>query len=110
VIDSLLFHLQEARRILMNFDGFLYVFALIGIVTTAVAGSLGVALTLTMARFTYERFKLVGPLLFSTNDVIDQLRTAHQRGATLDGPMHEPASKYTERMPVATNEGRKVQA
>ncbi len=96
----------------MNFDGFLYVFALIGIVTTAVAGSLGVALTLTMARFTYERFKLVGPLLFSTNDVIDQLRTAHQRGATLDGPMHEPASKYTEqtRMPVATNDGRKVQA
>ena len=88
----------------MNFDGFLYVFALVGIVTTAVAGSLGVALTLTMARFTYERFKLVGPLLFSTNDVIDQLRTAHQRGATLDDPVHEPAPKYTEktRMPAAT--------
>jgi len=55
----------------MNFDGFLYVFALIGIVTTAVAASLGVALTLTMPRFTYVRLKLVGPLLLlSSTEVI----------------------------------------
>ena len=88
----------------MNFDGFLYVFALIGIVTTAVAASLGVALTVTMARFTYVRFKLVAPLLFSPDETLGQQRIAQQRGATLDDPVHEPAPKYTEktRMPAAT--------
>ena len=94
----------------MNFDGFLYIFALIGMVTTAVAASLGVALTLTMARFTYVRFKLVGPLLFSSGEVIGQQRIAQQRGATLDEPVHESASKYTEKTRAATNDGPKGQA
>jgi hypothetical protein len=36
-------------------NGFLYIFVVIGIITTAIADSLGVALTLSMARFTYTR-------------------------------------------------------
>jgi hypothetical protein len=93
----------------MNFDGFLYVFAFIGIVTTAVAASLGIALILTMARFTYVRFKVVGPLLFPPSEI---LKIAQQRGITRDDLANEPVAKYTEkiRMPAATNDGRKGQA
>ena len=95
----------------MNFDGFLYVFALIGIVTTAVTGSLGIALTLTLARFTYVRIKQVAPLLFPTSEEMGLQKFAQQSGATLDGPVHEPASNYMEktRMSAATDDGRKRQ-
>ncbi len=86
----------------MSFDGFLYVFAFVGIITTAVAASLGIALTLTMARFTYMRFKRVAPLLFFTAD--GQPPKTVQRGGTLEELGSEAPSKYTEktRMPVSS--------
>ena len=86
----------------MNFDGFLYVFAFVGIITTAVAASLGIALTLTMARFTYMRFKRVAPLLFFNAD--GQVKTSPQRGNGLDDLVSEASAKYTEktRVPVST--------
>ena len=38
-------------------NGFLYIFAVIGIITTAIADSLGVAVTLSMTRFTYTEYR-----------------------------------------------------
>jgi len=95
----------------MNFDGFLYVFALVGVITTAVSASLGVALTLAMARFAYVRFKVVAPLLFPPLDLTGQPRIAQQQGSA-PNDMNEPISKYTEktRLPAASNDGRKSQA
>ena len=79
----------------MNFDGFLYVFALIGIITTAVAASLGIALTLTLARFTYVRLKLTAPFWFFPVDGNQQ--KAQQRDMALNEQLLDPASKYSEK-------------
>ena len=92
----------------MDFDGFLYIFAVIGIAITAAAASLGVALVVTMARLTYARFKLVTPLLFSPMDVIAQ-RIPRERVPAADEPANEPVSRYMEktRLPGPSNGGRK---
>jgi hypothetical protein len=71
---------------------FVYIFAGIGIITTTVAAILGVAITLTMARFTYVRFKLVAPLFFSPVDGMGQ-----PRGPSVEGL--DP-SRYAEKTRV----------
>ena len=95
----------------MDFDGFLYVFAVIGIAITAAAASLGVALVVTMARLSYVRFKLVSPLLFSP---IESLAQKIPQQPVLGGaPLGADAvSKYVEktRMQTGNNGGRKTRA
>ena len=93
----------------MDFDGFLYIFAVVGIAITAAAASLGVALVVTMARLSYVRFKLVAPLLFAPVDEVWQQRNSQERGIAPDGHAAEPVSKYAEknRAPAGTNGGLK---
>ena len=94
----------------MDFDGFLYVFAVIGIAITAAAASLGVALVVTMARLSYTRFKLVAPLLFSPIDVAGQRISQQPVTAPLaEESALEAMSKYLEktRVQAAANGGRK---
>jgi len=78
----------------MNLDGLLYVFALIGIITTAVAASIGIALTVTMARVTYLRFKRVAPILFFPEEQHEDARGL--------SPLEELTndSKYSEKTRV----------
>ena len=53
-------------------DGFIYIFAVIGIAVTAVTAAVGVALTVTMARLTYTRLMSVVPALFGPVGVVGE--------------------------------------
>ena len=81
-------------------DGFIYIFAVIGIAVTAVTAALGIAVTVTMARLTYTRLMSVVPVLFSQVGVVGEQK--------LDLPQ-EQVTVYAEKTRISgpANGGRK---
>ena len=86
----------------MSSDGFIYIFAVIGIAVTAVTSALGIAVTVTMARLTYSRLISVIPALFMPIGIVGEQR--------LELAPQESLPEYAEkaRASVSAN-GRKSQ-
>ena len=84
----------------MSSDGFLYIFAVIGIVVTAVTAALGIAVTVTMARLTYGRLMSVVPALFAPVGVVGKQKLDMSQ---------EPIPAFAEKTQasVSPNGGRK---
>ena len=74
-------------------DGFIYIFAVIGIAVTAVTSALGIAVIVTMARLTFTRLTSVIPTLFAPVGVVGDQR--------LDVPQDEQVTVYAEKTRIS---------